>query len=34
VFWNPDYYITDYALYGLAPPPPDLQWIRYALICC
>jgi hypothetical protein len=29
VFWNPDYYITDYALYGLAPPPPDLQWIRY-----
>lgn len=29
VFWNPDYYITDYALYDLAPPPPDFEWIRY-----
>lgn len=29
VFWNSDYYITDYALYDLAPPPPDFEWIRY-----
>lgn len=29
IFWNPDYYITDYADWDLDPPPPDCQWVRY-----
>lgn len=29
VFWLPDYYVNDYDDYGLGPPPPGFQWIRY-----
>jgi Ni/Co efflux regulator RcnB len=29
MFWLPDYYILDYADYGLPPPGEGLQWIRY-----
>jgi Ni/Co efflux regulator RcnB len=28
-FWVRHWYITDYATYGVDPPPPDYQWIRY-----
>lgn len=28
-YWVSDYYITDYADYGLDVPPPDFQWVRY-----
>ena len=28
-FWISDYYIYDYADYGLGPAPGGFQWIRY-----
>lgn len=28
-FWMHDYYVTDYALYDLDPPPPNFAWLRY-----
>jgi Ni/Co efflux regulator RcnB len=28
-FWIPDYYINDWADYGVYAPPYDTQWIRY-----
>jgi Ni/Co efflux regulator RcnB len=27
--WVRDYYIYNYASFGLPPPAPDTQWIRY-----
>jgi Ni/Co efflux regulator RcnB len=28
-FWTRDYYLDNYALYDLDPPPPDFEWVRY-----
>jgi Ni/Co efflux regulator RcnB len=28
-FWVPDYYVPNYAVYGLDAPPPNFQWVRY-----
>jgi Ni/Co efflux regulator RcnB len=28
-FWTRDYYIDDYAVYDLDPPPPAFEWVRY-----
>jgi Ni/Co efflux regulator RcnB len=28
-FWVPDYYVPNYAVYGLDAPPPNFEWIRY-----
>jgi Ni/Co efflux regulator RcnB len=28
-YWVHDYYIDDYVDYGLEPPPPDFEWVRY-----
>ena len=28
-YWIDDYYVDDYALYDLGPPPPGYRWIRY-----
>ncbi len=29
IFLEPDFFIYDYNDYGLAPPPPGYQWVRY-----
>jgi hypothetical protein len=29
LFLSQGYYIGNWGAYGLAPPPPDLQWVRY-----
>lgn len=29
IFLVPQYYYTDWAALGLAPPPPGYQWVRY-----
>jgi Ni/Co efflux regulator RcnB len=28
-FWTRDYYIDNYAVYDLDPPPPAFEWVRY-----
>jgi Ni/Co efflux regulator RcnB len=28
-FWVPDYYVGNYAVYGLDAPPPGFEWVRY-----
>jgi Ni/Co efflux regulator RcnB len=28
-YWTPDYYIDNYADYGLADPPYRFEWVRY-----
>ncbi|MEJ1970647.1 MAG: RcnB family protein [Rhizomicrobium sp.] len=29
VYWIDDYYVNDYADYGLDEPPPGFAWLRY-----
>jgi Ni/Co efflux regulator RcnB len=29
LFWSNQYWINDYGLYDLPPPPPGTVWVRY-----